>query len=249
MRDEIVAYLNQYLKIEDFRDYAPNGLQVEGTQKVRRVMLGVSASQALVDEAVAWHADMLLVHHGWFWKGESPVITGMKRRRLAALLGADISLVAYHLPLDAHPVVGNNAKLAARLALKPLYQCGESNLVWICEPVDGVFRLEDFVSRVETGLNRKPLLLGEKKEHLRRIALCTGAAQDWVQLAAEHGADLYLSGEVSERTTHEAAENGIAYLAAGHHATERYGIQALGEHLKETFPTLEIQWKEIDNPV
>lgn len=246
---ELVQYLNQLLNVEVFHDYAPNGLQVEGKAEVKRIMLGVTASQALVDEAVRWGADMLLVHHGWFWKGEPAVITGMKHRRLKALLAADINLVGYHLPLDAHPTLGNNAQLALRLGLTPQYQTGESNLLWVGAPAEGTLSGEAFVERVKHVLEREPIVLGELPAVITKLGWCTGAAQDWIQTAAEEGCQVYLSGEASERTTHEAMENGIAYVGAGHHATERYGIQALGEHLKETFPELELRYVEIPNPI
>ncbi len=246
---ELLQYLNRLLNVETFHDYAPNGLQVEGRKEVKRILLGVTASQALVDEAVRWGADMLLVHHGWFWKGESTNIVGMKRKRLRALLCADINLVAYHLPLDAHNTLGNNAQLAKLLGVKPLYQCGESDLVWVGEPEEGAISGKAFVQRVESVLKRTPMILGELPEKITKLAWCTGAAQDWVQLAAQEGAQVYLSGEASERTTHEAVENGIAYIGAGHHATERYGIQALGKHLKSVFSELEIRYLEIDNPI
>lgn len=246
---ELLQYLNRLLNVEAFHDYAPNGLQVEGRKEVKRIILGVTASQALVDEAVCWGADMLLVHHGWFWKGESANVVGMKRNRLRALLCADINLVAYHLPLDAHNTLGNNAQLAKLLGLKPLYQCGESDLVWVGEPAEGSISGVAFIKRVQSVLQRTPTVLGELPQNITKLAWCTGAAQDWVQLAAQECAQLYLSGEASERTTHEAIENGIAYIGAGHHATERYGIQALGEHLKSVYPELEIRYVEIDNPI
>ncbi len=248
-RDEIIRYLNDLLDAESFRDYAPNGLQVEGKAEVNRILLGVTASQAMVDAAAERGADMLLVHHGWFWKGEPAVITGMKRRRLAKLLSHDINLVGYHIPLDAHPTLGNNAELARLLSLKPIGRAADMDLVWICEPEEGTLSLAAFVERVSSVLDRAPLVLGHTEEPLTRIALCTGAAQDWISVAAEHGAQLYLSGEVSERTTHEAVENDIVYLAAGHHATERFGIQALGRALKEAFPSLDVSYLEINNPV
>lgn len=245
----LLDYLNEYLCVSLFKDYAPNGLQVEGKPDVKRIVIGVSASQALIDHAVAVGADCVLVHHGWFWKGEKSEITGMKYRRLKALMSADINLVAYHLPLDAHPEVGNNAQIARLLGLTITSQMGHYDLTCLGTLNDGPMPLERFIEVVETAFGRKPLVLGTPIDTVHRVGWCSGAAQDELVDVANQGCDVYLSGEVSERTTYEARENGILYLAAGHYATEMCGIRALGQHLETAFPELEISFFQDENPV
>ncbi len=247
--DSLTEYLDDYLRAGEYQDYAPNGLQVEGRREVRKIALGVTASLRFIEAARERGADAVLVHHGWFWKGEPAPIVGMKKRRVAALLGADMSLIAYHLPLDAHEEVGNNARLAAELGLKVVERRGEYGLVNICEPVSGPLEREFFIERVASVLKRRPLCVGAEPARLSRIALCSGGAQDFLGEAVRAGCDAYLSGEISERTTHEAREQGILYLSAGHHATERFGIQALGARLEEAFPGLECFYLEDENPV
>lgn len=244
------TYLNKLLNIGKFRDYGPNGLQVEGRAEVKRIVTGVTASQALLDAAVELNADAVLVHHGYFWKNESAVIRGMKKRRIATLLQHDISLFGYHLPLDAHPELGNNAQLAKLLGIvtegvmdeRELQ--GVGNIGSLPEPQS----LETFGTHVERVLGRKPMLIPGGNKPIRRIAWCTGGGQGYIQQAYELGADAYLSGEISEHTVHSARENGIHYIAAGHHATERYGIKALGEHLAAQLG-LEQVFLDMDNPV
>lgn len=243
------TYLNKLLNIGKFRDYAPNGLQVEGRAEVTRIVTGVTASQALLDAAVEYGADAVLVHHGYFWKGEAPVIRGMKKQRIATLIQHDISLLGYHLPLDAHPELGNNAQLAMLLGIRNEGVMDErelqsvGNIGSVSEPVS----LADFGQQVATALAREPLLIKGGEHPVQRIAWCTGGAQGYIQQAFELGADTYLSGEISEHTVHFARENGIHYIAAGHHATERYGIKALGNHLAEQFG-LEHRFIDINNP-
>ena len=249
LRQELLTYLNQFLDITRFHDYAPNGLQVEGKEEIQKIVLGVTASLALIEAAKEQQADLLLVHHGWFWKGESPTITGMKYRRLKALMETDMNLVAYHLPLDAHPEVGNNAQLARRLGFRVDECIGEQNLLCIGSLIDGALSVDKVVGRVAMELGRVPLVLGPKQRQIHRVGWCSGAAQDFLGLAAQAGCDLFLSGEASEQTTHEANEYGVTYIGAGHHATERYGIQALGEHLKKQFLNLEVQYIEKDNTI
>lgn len=247
---ELVQHCDQLLEASSFRDYCPNGLQVEGRAEVRRLVTGVSASQALIEAAIEAGADALLVHHGYFWKGEDARITGMKRSRLQRLLAADVSLIAYHLPLDAHASLGNNAQLAQRLGLHTLGCSGEAGgpeLLFYGEPEQPCTAAE-LAARIETGLQRKPLHIAGADKSLRRIAWCTGAAQSYIELALAQGADAFISGEISEPTVHVARECGIHYFAAGHHATERYGVQALGEHLAQQFG-LEHRFIDIDNPV
>ena len=248
---ELVAYTNRLLAVENFNDYCPNGLQVEGRSEVHTLIGGVTACQALLDAAIAQQADAILVHHGWFWKGEDPRIVGMKQRRLAALLRHDISLIAYHLPLDAHPELGNNAQLAQRLDLTVTGTAGGNGrtpglvmLGKLAEPVSGA----DFAARIETRLQRKPLHIPGSETPIRRLAWCTGAAQSSIETAFQEGADAFLTGEASEQTVHFARENGLHFFAAGHHATERDGVQALGAHLAQQF-ALRFAFIDIHTPV
>ncbi|MEM1112045.1 MAG: Nif3-like dinuclear metal center hexameric protein [Pseudomonadota bacterium] len=246
---ELTAYLDNFLETSKFRDYAPNGLQVEGRPEVRLIASGVTASQRLLEAAVDCGADAIVVHHGYFWKGEDPAVVGMKRRRLATLLAHDISLLAYHLPLDAHPVVGNNARLGALLGVgdvAPLMadSDGVGNVGLLTAPSTA----GDLRERLATLTQREPLLVGEEAAPVHRVAWCTGAAQGYIDAAVAAGADLFITGEASEQTVHTAREEGIQFIAAGHHATERYGVQALGAHLAEQFG-LEHRYIEIDNPV
>lgn len=248
--DELVAACNQRLTPERFQDYTLNGLQVEGRQQIRRVMSGVTACQELLDEAVAWEADLVLVHHGYFWKNEPVAVTGMKRRRLATLLNHDIGLLAYHLPLDAHPELGNNVLLGKDLGIE-VAGCLDDDtglgLLWHGELSSPVLPGQ-LAARVAERMQRTPLLVeAPQGREIRRIAWCTGGAQDMISAAAEAGMDAFISGEISERTTHLARELGIHYLAAGHHATERYGARALGQWLGETFG-VEHRFVDIDNP-
>lgn len=247
---ELLQELDRLLQPGQFRDYCPNGLQVEGRPQVRRLATGVTASQALVDAAVEWGADALLVHHGYFWKGEAPELVGMKRRRLAALLASDTSLLAYHLPLDAHPELGNNACLGRLLGieesepLEPGNSAGVGNVATLDEPATA----GEFVRRLRDITGREPLHVGDPEREVQRVAWCTGAAQGYIDAALAARADLYITGEVSEQTVHTAREEGIDFIAAGHHATERYGVQAVGESMAERFG-LEHRFIDIDNPV
>lgn len=246
---EIVDYLEAYLDAAAFDDYCPNGLQVEGRERLQRLVTGVTACQALLDAAVASDADAVLVHHGYFWRGEDPRVVGMKRRRLQTLLGSGISLLAYHLPLDAHPEVGNNAQLAKRLAFETEGRFGgpagrEIALFGrLSKPMSG----EELAALIETGLGRRPLHVEGPESTVNRLAWCTGAAQGLIDEAAALGVDAFLTGEVSEQTVHSAREQGLHFFAAGHHATERYGVQALGAHLATHFG-IEHIYVEVDNP-
>ncbi|HPP47510.1 MAG TPA: Nif3-like dinuclear metal center hexameric protein, partial [Accumulibacter sp.] len=205
------------------------------------------ASQALIDAAIERGADALLVHHGWFWRGEDGRVTGIRKQRLQSLLRHDINLIAYHLPLDGHPQFGNNAQLAQRFAWQVERRFGEQDLGWIGQPALPC-TVADVVRQVSESLQRPPLLLGPAERLVRRIAWCSGAAQGLFEQAIALGADLYLTGEVSEPSAHLARESGVAYLAAGHHATERYGVQALAAHLSEHF-AIDCQFLDLDNPV
>ena len=242
---QLEALINQKLDVSNFNDYAPNGLQVEGRRNVQRVVTGVTASQDLLDAAIAVEADAILVHHGYFWKNEPAVIRGMKRNRLKALLVNDINLYGYHLPLDAHPVLGNNAQLAELFGIDvqgevmPLVPYGELE-----KPLSG----EALRQRIEVILDRKVLHSAQGGlEEIRRIAWCSGGGQGFIQQVAEFGVDAFISGEVSEQTIHIAREMGLHFYAAGHHATERYGVKALGEWLQEEHG-LDVMFIDIDNP-
>jgi dinuclear metal center YbgI/SA1388 family protein len=247
---ELVNYLDQLLDVASFDDYAPNGLQVEGHAEVNIIVSGVTASQALLEAAVASHADAVIVHHGYFWRGEDPCITGIKQQRLRQLLTNGISLLAYHLPLDAHRLYGNNVQLANQLGFSVDGGFGDTdgkglalhgNLV---APVSAPVLIE----QIEKQLGRAPLHIAGSAESIRTIGWCTGAAQGYLEQAAKLGLDAYLSGEASEQSTHIARETGIHFFAAGHHATERYGIKVLGEHLADRFG-IEHRFIDVDNPV
>ena len=247
LREELSACLDSLLEPGRFRDYCPNGLQVEGRRDVRRVVCGVTASQALIEAAVASAADAILVHHGWFWKGEDGRVTGFRKRRLQTLLAHDINLFAYHLPLDGHPELGNNAQLAVRFGWAVERRFGEHELGCLAVLPAPTF-CGDLARQAEQVLGRPPLLIGDPRAEVKRVAWCSGGAQDWFEAAIDAGADLFMSGEVSEQTTHLARESGVAYLAAGHHATERYGVMALAAHLQEKCG-LSCEFVDIDNPV
>ena len=245
-RTQLQRHLDDLLEAARFKDYCPNGLQVEGRAEVARVVCGVTASLALIDAAIERDAQAIVVHHGWFWRGEDGRITGMRRTRIARLLAHDINLFAYHLPLDAHPELGNNAQLGRVLGLTPTAVVGDQGLLWIGEPAAPACAGE-LAERFAAALGRTPLLVGDAQRTVRRIAWCTGGAQGMFEQAIDAGVDLYLSGEISEQTTHTARESGVPYIAAGHHATERYGVQALGEHLAQTCG-LQVAFVDIDNP-
>jgi dinuclear metal center YbgI/SA1388 family protein len=244
---EIIAYCNEVLSPGLFRDYCPNGLQVEGSAQVGFIVSGVTASQALIDEAVSRKADLLLVHHGFFWKGEEPCITGMKQRRISALIRNDISLLAYHLPLDAHVELGNNAQLASYLGLEIDGTLNEEG-IGLYGHAQAELSLDQLGQLVEERLERVPLLVSGGDHPAKRIGWCTGAAQNYIEQAAALGMDAFISGEVSEQTVHTARELGIHYIAAGHHATERYGVRALGDRLASVFG-ISHQFVDIANPV
>jgi dinuclear metal center YbgI/SA1388 family protein len=246
-RIELELYLNNLLETGRFKDYCPNGLQVEGRRRVNKIATGVSASLAFLEAALDWGADALLVHHGYFWRNEAPQITGRKYRRLKLLLSNDISLFAYHLPLDDHPELGNNAQLGVKMGWIGDQRFGENDLGWMTT-LPMPITLAHFTAQVEQTLGRTPLVFGDPDWELRRVAWCTGAAQGYFDAAIEAGADVYLTGEVSEQIAHISAESGVAFLAAGHHATERFGVQAVGAHLAESFD-IEHLFIDIHNPV
>jgi dinuclear metal center YbgI/SA1388 family protein len=245
----LVEEADRYLGSAKIQDYCPNGLQVEGRPQVMRIVSGVTASQALLDAAVQARADLVLVHHGYFWKGENPCVVGMKQRRLKTLLKHDISLLAYHLPLDLHAEVGNNVQLARQLELTvegPL-DPADSRVVGLIGSLPEPMHPRDFARRVQEVLGREPLLI-EGSEKIRRVGWCTGGGQGYIDRAIAAGVDLYISGEASEQTFHSARENDISFIAAGHHATERYGVQALGDYLARRF-ALEHVFIDCPNPI
>jgi dinuclear metal center YbgI/SA1388 family protein len=248
-RDELAKYLAQALDITRFRDFCPNGMQVEGYASIGTLITGVTASVALIEAAIDAKADAILVHHGYFWRSEDPRVVGVKQRRLKLLLTHDINLFAYHLPLDMHVDFGNNAQLARRLRLLAEGRFGEDGLGWIGRAADSAVRtVGDLAMVIEMQLGRKPLVIGDPAQALTRIGWCTGAAQNLLADAVAAGATTYLSGEISEPTVHLARETGTSYIACGHHATERYGVQAIGQHLAERFGIVH-RYIDIDNPV
>ena len=245
-RAQLQACLNDLLECGRFSDYCPNGLQVEGRAEIQRVVCGVTASRALIEHAVAVKADAIIVHHGWFWRGEDSRVIGIRRQRLGLLLAHDINLFGYHLPLDAHPVVGNNVQLARVLGWQMDEACRAQPLVLLGHLLHPV-PAGEVARSVAARLAREPLLIGDSGRKVSRVAWCSGGAQDYFEQAIAAGAELFLSGEISEKTVHLARESGVAYLSAGHHATERYGIRALGAHLAEHCG-LEVEFVDIDNP-
>ncbi|QNR43908.1 Nif3-like dinuclear metal center hexameric protein [Pseudomonas syringae] len=245
----LVEEADRYLNSARIQDYCPNGLQVEGRPQVMRIVSGVTASQALLDAAVDAQADLVLVHHGYFWKGENPCVVGMKQRRLKTLLKHDISLLAYHLPLDVHPEVGNNVQLARQLDITVEGPLDPENprVVGLIGSLSEPMTARDFARRVQDALGREPLLI-EGSQMIRRVGWCTGGGQNYIDQAVLEGVDLFLSGEASEQTFHSAHENDISFIAAGHHATERYGVQALGDYLARRF-ALEHIFIDCPNPI
>ena len=246
---QLIKCADQLLQPHVFNDYSPNGLQVQGRDQVQCLVSGVTASQALLDRAVELGADAILVHHGYFWKGESPCITGMKYHRLKTLLSNDISLIAYHLPLDAHPQYGNNAQLATLLGItvssgmEPDNPYSVGNVGYL----DSAISADEFNRRVSHCLGRESLLINGGSHPIKTLAWCSGGAQGYIDKAAALGVDAYLSGEISEPTVHSARELGIHYIAAGHHATERYGVQAVAQYLAQQL-SLDHHFVDIDSP-
>jgi dinuclear metal center YbgI/SA1388 family protein len=247
---ELVNYTNNLLEIGKFKDYCPNGLQVEGSNEVNLLVSGVTACAALLDVAIEKQADAILVHHGYFWKNEDTRITGIKRHRLQKILASNINLIAYHLPLDAHTIYGNNAQLGQILGLtsRGLFGNGGGIDIAMRGELAATMSGEEFAGYINAQLCRPPIHIAGSKKRIKTIGWCTGSAQSYIEKAAELGLDAYLSGEISEQTVHIARESGTHFFAAGHHATERYGVKALGRHLSEKFD-LEHEFIDIDNPV
>ena len=247
---DIIQWCDQTLKSPEFKDYAPNGLQIEGKTEVHKILAAVTASQDAIDAAIRENADLLLVHHGYFWKGEAYPITGMRGKRIKSLIQHDISLLAYHLPLDSHPSLGNNAAIADLLELERIETLDPSerhpigNIGYLNQPMP----VEDFKKFVSETLKFDVTHLPADKTMIEKVGFCTGGAQDFIVKAAEQGCDAYISGEVSERTFYEAKELGVHYFACGHHATERYGVQRLGQAISEQFD-IEYVYFELNNPI
>lgn len=247
---DIIQWCDQTLKSTEFKDYAPNGLQIEGKTEVRKILAAVTASQDAIDAAIRENADLLLVHHGYFWKGEAYPITGMRGKRIKSLIQHDISLLAYHLPLDSHPSLGNNAAIADLLklerieALDPSERHPIGNIGYLNQPMP----VEEFKTFVSEKLKFDVTHLPADKNMIEKVGFCTGGAQDFIVKAAEQGCDAYISGEVSERTFYEAKELDVHYFACGHHATERYGVQRLGQAISEQFD-IEYVYFELNNPI
>jgi len=246
-REKLNQYLNEFLSAQAVKDYCPNGLQIEGAAEVQTLVTGVTASQALIDAAIEKQADAILVHHGYFWRGEPENIVGYKKRRIAALLANDISLFAFHLPLDLHPELGNNAQLGKQLGFTNWQDMAQENPNVIGlrgeleEPKSG----EEFAELLQQRLGFAPVHVPADRA-IKTVAWCTGGAQNYIDAAALQKVDAYITGEISEPTVHSAQEQGIHFYAAGHHATERYGVKALGEHLAQHFG---INHQFIDIPI
>ncbi len=257
LRDELSLFLDDHLQVARIKDYCPNGLQVQGKPTIKKLVSGVTASMALIEEAIALKADAIMVHHGWFWKNDDARVVGQLHSRLKLLMDHEINLFAYHLPLDVHPVLGNNAQLAKVMGWKPLKASertflGSSSvmdgLIWEGRPEASQKTLGQLARSISGRLGRDPLVIGDLNKTIKRIAWCTGGAQGYINQAISMKVDAYISGEVSEQTFHAAQESGVAYIAAGHHATERYGIGALGEFVAQKYK-LSHQFVDIPNPV
>lgn len=245
-RQEILDWCSETLQPSMFQDYAPNGLQVEGKENIHTIVTAVTASLAAIEYAVSKNADMLLVHHGYFWRSEPITITGWKKLRIATLLQHQINMVGYHLPLDAHSTLGNNAQLAQLLGWKLESLAGEQNLLNIGR-LNQPCTLAQLADDLTTKLQHKPIIIGDSNKLLHRIAWCTGGAQNFFQVAIEAGVDVFVTGEISESQYHMAQESGVAFISAGHHATERYGVQALGAALAKRF-NMDIYFFDEKNP-
>lgn len=247
-REALTQFLDEQLKPDSFKDYCPNGLQVEGRNDIRRVICGVTANQALLNAAVAAKTDAILVHHGWFWRGESGTVTGIKRNRLKTLLEHDINLYAYHLPLDAHHELGNNIGLAQAAGWDLTGVFGDQGLGCLGRPSAGA-TVSSIALDLEKAVGRAPVVLAQSDDQpIRSLAWCTGAAQSYFEAAIGEGVDAFVTGEISEPMVHLARETGVAYFAAGHHATERFGVQLLGDAIAKQFG-IEVSYHEVDSPI
>lgn len=248
--NDIIQWCDQTLKSQEFKDYAPNGLQIEGKSEVKKILCAVTASQTAIDGAIAYGADLLLVHHGYFWKGEPYPITGMRGKRIKSLIQNDISLVGYHLPLDSHPTLGNNAAIADMLELENIEALdpNERNPIGNIGYLKSAMSPEAFKQFASEKLGFDAIHLPADKTSIQKVGFCTGGAQDFIKKAAEQNCDAYISGEVSERTFYEAQELNVHYYACGHHATEKYGVQRLAKAISEQF-NIEYSYFELNNPI
>jgi dinuclear metal center YbgI/SA1388 family protein len=247
-RSTLYTALDTLLQPERFKDYGPNGLQVEGSAQVQKIVSGVTASLALIEAAIAAQADTILVHHGLFWRGQDGRVTGWMRQRLALLLAHNINLFAYHLPLDAHPELGNNAQLGLRLGLATDTCFGEQQLGCLGTPVAGAWAsAQALADHVQGALGRSVVLVSGRSGPVARVAWCTGGAQSYFEAAIAAGADAFITGEISEPQAHYARECGVAYIACGHHASERYGAPAVAAHVASQLG-LAHEFIDIDNP-
>lgn len=246
--DILTEYLHQLLQADQFSDGCPNGLQIQGKPQINKMVTGVTASQALIQQAIKLEADAILVHHGYFWKSENASIVGMKYHRIKAILDHDINLFAYHLPLDAHAAYGNNALLCQVLGGKIISRFGDQDVGFLAQ-IDPAISEAAFIERVKEKINPKVFVAGKTDgKAISKIAVCSGGGQSFYQEAIKQGADIFLTGEIAEHNVHEAEETGIPYIAAGHHATERFGVRALGCHLAKEF-SLDVTFVDIDSGV
>ncbi|WP_371189281.1 Nif3-like dinuclear metal center hexameric protein [Thalassotalea maritima] len=253
-RQEFMQLLNSIMQPERIKDYCPNGLQVQGSDTVTKIVTGVTASKELIDAAIAHQADTIIVHHGYFWKNEPYPITGMKYRRIKALIDHNINLIAYHLPLDIHETLGNNVQLAKLLDIVDVQPLDDGNPLSVS--LKGRYReampADKVANKISARLNRQCLHIApsaaDNDQPITTLAWCTGGGQGFIEQAAEQGIDAFITGEVSEQTTHIAREMGIHFFAAGHHATERYGVKALADYLQQQYQ-LDATFIDIDNPV
>ena len=246
---QFLAAFDSLLEPQRFRDYGPNGLQVEGKPDIRRMVSGVTASRALIEAAIEARADAIFVHHGLFWRGHDGRVTGWLKQRLALLLAHDINLFAYHLPLDAHAELGNNAQLGLHLGFRAESRFGEQDLGFLGDRVDGPpFSSAQALARhLENKLNRPVTLVDSAPGAIKKIAWCTGGAQGYFESAIAAGADAFITGEISEPQAHYARECGVAFLACGHHASERYGAPAVAGHVAARLG-VEHRFIDVDNP-
>ncbi len=244
LRHEIITYINEYLHISDFRDYGPQGLQVEGKETVNKIVTGVSASAEFFDKAAKRGADMIMVHHGILWDRDTPIIKGGTKRRLQTLLQNDITLLAYHLPLDKHPELGNNALAVKAFDMTNIEEFAEVGYMGTILPIS----FDVLLKKVRDLYQSDPLVFAYGPERIERIGICSGGAQRSIEEAIDLGLDAFITGEYSEPTMHLAKEGGIHFIGAGHYATERLGIRALGEHVAEKFG-VDVEFIDIPNPV
>jgi len=245
-RNDLSRHLDSLLEPHRFKDYGPNGLQVEGREEIRHIVCGVTASLALIDAVITAKADAILVHHGLFWRGQDGRVTGWMKQRLARLLAHEINLFAYHLPLDAHPSLGNNAQLGTQFGWRADARFGDQDLGFI-GPIAAPQSLESLTAQMSGILGRNLVSVPGDGRPLRRVAWCTGGAQGYFEAAIAAGADVFVTGEISEPQAHYAAETGVAFVAAGHHATERYGVQAVAAQLAAELGVTQ-QFIDITNP-